>query len=213
MKKRILFFVRNPFRILTVAISKLPYFSFIRGTSQYQNAINFETWFIQKVLNFGGNRSVYWPVHWSSRVVDPGNIEIGIDTCPGYMKGCYIQGKGGIKIGDYTQIAPNVVIVSSNHDVYDSRKHNDKKVTIGKYCWLGAGSKIMPGVELGDFTIVAAGAVVTKSFPDGHVVLGGVPAKEIRRLEKARCVRYEIGEKYYGYLNQQKFKIKFPENR
>ena len=50
------------------------------------------------------------------------------------------------------------------------------------------GAIILPGVTLGDFTIVAAGAVVTKSFPDGHVVLGGNPAKVIKHLEPEKCI-------------------------
>ncbi|TRX50249.1 acyltransferase [Fulvivirga sp. M361] len=121
------------------------------------------------------------------------------------MKGCYIQGKGGIHIGDYTQIAPNVVIVSANHDVYDSRNHILEKVIIGKYCWIGAGAKIMPGVILGDFTIVGAGAVVTQSFPDGYCIIGGVPAKQIKGLDKEKCIRYELKPTFYGYLKEEKF--------
>ena len=148
---------------------------------------------------------MYWPVHYTSKVVYPERILVGIDSSPGIMKGCYIQGQGGIDIGDYTQVAPNVVIVSSNHDLYDSRISIQKKVVIGKYCWLGAGCKIMPGVTLGDFTIVGAGAVVTKSFPDGHCILGGVPAKKIKDLEKERCIRYELEPKFYGYISEKNF--------
>jgi acetyltransferase-like isoleucine patch superfamily enzyme len=171
----------------------------------YQNTINFEFWFKQKVLNFGGNKNAYWPVHWTSQVYDVENILIGIDAYPGIMKGCYIQGKGGITIGDYTQVAPNVVIVSANHDLYDSRKHLKKPVKIGKYCWIGAGAKIMPGVELGDWTIVGAGAVVTKSFPDGYCVLGGVPAKVVKVLEKEKCIPFTNKIPYIGYIRYDKF--------
>jgi acetyltransferase-like isoleucine patch superfamily enzyme len=137
--------------------------------------------------------------------VDFENIKIGIDAYPGMMRGCYIQGKGGIEIGDYTQIAPNVAIVSANHDVYDSRKHIEAKVTIGKYCWLGAGCKIMPGVTIGDFTIVGAGAVVTKSFTEGHCIIGGTPAILIKELDKKKCIRYELEPKFYGYIAANKF--------
>jgi acetyltransferase-like isoleucine patch superfamily enzyme len=138
-------------------------------------------------------------------VYDAENIVVGIDAYPGIMKGCYIQGKGGIEIGDYTQIAPNVIIVSANHDVYDSRIHVSKKVSIGKYCWIGAGAKIMPGVELGDFTIVGAGAIVTKSFPDGNCVIVGNPAKKIRDLNKEECVYFETENPYNGYIPKNKF--------
>ncbi len=186
--------------VLTKFLRPFPLFSFLFNTSSYQNKVDWRCWFLQKVLNIGGNKKAYWPVHWSSQVFDVENILVGVDAYPGIMKGCYIQGKGGIEIGDYTQIAPNVVIVSANHDVYDCRKHIPSKVTIGKYCWLGAGCKIMPGVILGDFTIVGAGAVVTKSFQEGYCVLAGVPARKIKDLDVANCVRYELEPKFYGYI-------------
>jgi acetyltransferase-like isoleucine patch superfamily enzyme len=186
-------------------VKYLPFFKFIYQTRNYQCSINFDFWFIQKVLNIGGNRSAYWPVHYTSRIVCPENILVGVDAYPGIMGGCYIQGIGGIEIGDYTQIAPNVIIVSANHDVYDSRKHIEAKVKIGKYCWLGAGCKIMPGVTLGDFTIVGAGAVVTKSFPDGHCIIGGLPAIKIKDLDQSKCNRYELEPKFNGYLDSNRF--------
>ena len=49
------------------------------------------------------------------------------------------QGKGGILIGACPQIAPNLLIVSSNQDIYDSLRHTEEKVIMGNYCWLGAG--------------------------------------------------------------------------
>lgn len=205
MKAKILHLLRNPFSIFTYLITRLPYFSFIRETTDYQNTVNFSFWFLQNVLNFGGNKQAYWPVHWASQVYDAQNIYVGVDAYPGIMKGCYIQGKGGIYIGDYTQIAPNVVIVSANHDMYDNRKHIKAPVKIGKYCWLGAGCKIMPGVELGDFTIVAAGAVVTKSFPQGYCVIAGLPAKQIKELEKDKCVPFKNKIEYNGYIQSSKF--------
>jgi acetyltransferase-like isoleucine patch superfamily enzyme len=162
-------------------------------------------WFAQKILNIGGNRRAYWPVHFTSKVYAPERIMVGVDAYPGYMGGCYIQGIGGIRIGDYTQIAPNVSIVSSNHDIYDSRKNHAKEISIGKYCWIGAGAIILPGVVLGDWTIVAAGAVVSKSFPNGKCVIGGVPAKEIKFLDESKCVAYEHSVKYNGYIAAAKF--------
>lgn len=204
--KKINYLLQNPLLfIVTKIIKHIPYFDFLFKTEQYQCRISFWFWFSQKILNQGGNKRVYWPVHKTSVIVDFENIIIGLDVCPGLMRGCYIQGKGGIEIGDYTQVAPNVVIVSANHDVYDLRKHIEAKVTIGKYCWLGAGCKIMPGVTLGDFTIVGAGAVVTKSFSDGHCIIGGVPAKKIKDLEKGMCIRYELEPKYYGFIASHNF--------
>ena len=199
------YFKRNPLRLFSAPIIRLPYFGFLRNTTDYQNAINFSFWFKQKILNWGGNRKAYWPVHWTSKVYDVENIVVGVDAYPGIMNGCYIQGKGGIIIGDYTQIAPNVVIVSANHDVYDSRKHIPARVKIGKYCWIGAGAKILPGVELGDWTIVGAGAVVTKSFPQGHCVIAGVPAVHIKDLDKSKCIPFRNKVDYNGYIRSDKF--------
>ncbi|WP_332733000.1 acyltransferase [Flavihumibacter sp.] len=205
MISKLRFYLKNPFRLITVPLTRLPYFSFIRATDDYQNRINFDFWFKQKVLNLGGNRKAYWPVHWTSQVYDADKILVGVDAYPGIMKGCYIQGKGGIEIGDYTQIAPNVVIVSANHNVYDSREHISERVQIGKYCWIGAGAKIMPGVKLGDWTIVGAGAVVTKSFEEGFCIIGGVPATKIKDLDVSRCIPFQNKKLYHGYIKAEKF--------
>lgn len=199
------YFLRRPFQIFIVLITRLPFFRFIRDTADYQNKISFEFWFVQKVLGIGGNRKVYWPVHWASQVTNVENILVGVDAYPGIMKGCYIQGIGTIEIGDYTQIAPNVVIISANHDLYDTRKHVKEPVKIGKYCWIGAGAKIMPGVTLGNWTIVGAGAVVTKSFTGGYCVIAGVPAKKVKDLDKIKCVPFNNKVEYNGYIRSTRF--------
>ncbi|GAO45220.1 acyltransferase [Flavihumibacter petaseus] len=203
---KIKYFLRRPLQLIVVPVVRIfPGLKFIRETQDYQGFVNFEFWFTQKVLNIGGNRKAYWPVHFTSKVYDVEKIDVGIDAYPGIMGGCYITGRGGLTIGDYTQIAPNVAIVTANHDPYDSRKHILKPVAIGKYCWLGAGCKIMPGVVLGDWTVVAAGAVVTKSFPEGFCILGGVPAVKIRDLDKEKCVPFENKHKYRGYIKAEHF--------
>lgn len=203
--EKLVYNLRAPYLIPLAIITRLPYFAFIRATSDYQNRINFGIWFKQKVLNWGGNAKAYWPMHWTSKVYDIEKILVGIDAYPGMMNGCYIQGQGGIFIGDYTQIAPNVAIVSANHDPYDSRKHVLGPVKIGKYCWLGAGVKVMPNVELGDWTVVAAGAVVTKSFKDGYCIIGGVPASIIKSLDHEKCVPFKNKVEYNGYIRSDRF--------
>jgi acetyltransferase-like isoleucine patch superfamily enzyme len=206
MQKKLSYFLRKPLQLPIIILTKfIPYFKFLYQTSDYQNRVNFYFWFKQKVLNYGGNKNVYWPVHFTSKVFDPENIHIGVDAYPGIMGGCYITGRGGLYIGDYTQIAPNVVIVTANHDIYDSRKHIEATVKIGKYCWIGAGAKILPGVELGDWTIVGSGAVVTKSFTDGYCVIGGIPAIKIKELDKEKCIPFYHKFKFYGYLSENKF--------
>jgi acetyltransferase-like isoleucine patch superfamily enzyme len=202
-EKLVIWIATLPFKIIERACLALPYFSFIKNTRNTQTPITFKMWWDQKIK--GNNRHCYWPVHKSSLVVGSRNIYAGIETCPGYMPGCYIQGIGKIYIGDYTQIAPQVGIISANHDLYDSRKHIIKDVKIGKYCWLGMGAIILPGVSLGDYTIVAAGSVVTKSFPDGYCVIGGNPAKIIRELEKDKCIFHKSEIEYNGYIPSGEF--------
>lgn len=156
----------------------------------------------------------YWPVHSSSKVGDAAKIKPGVDVCPGYSPGCYIQTQGYITIGDYTKIAPNVGIITGNHDVYDVNTHTEPQdVVIGDYCWIGMNAVILPGVSLGDFTTVAAGAVVTKSF-EGYAVIGGAPAKVIKNLDKHKCVRSRNEKEFVGYVankDVQKFRKKFIE--
>ena len=206
MFERINYFLRRPLQLPIVLITRcFPHFRFIYETSDYQGFANFEFWFKQKILNWEGNKSAYWPVHFTSKVYDADRILVGVDAYPGIMGGCYITGRGGLTVGDYTQVVPNVVIVTANHDLYDSRKHIVAPVTIGKYCWLGAGAKIMPGIELGDWTIVGAGAVVTSSFPQGYCVIGGVPARKIKELDKEKCIPYQNRYAYRGYIRENKF--------
>jgi len=206
MFTKAVYFLKNPLQLPIVLFTKLfPYFNFLYDTYDYQGYVNFEFWLRQKFSSNAQNKKAYWPVHPTSAVYDVDNILIGVDAYPGIMGGCYITGRGGLEIGDYTQIAPNVVIVTANHDLYDSRKHIPKPVKIGRYCWIGAGAKVLPGVVLGDWSIVAAGSVVTKSFPDGYVVIGGVPAIRIKDLDKTKCIPFESKEKYHGYIPAAKF--------
>ena len=119
--------------------------------------------------------------------------------------GCYIQGAGTVHFGDYVQLAPNVGILSANHDLYDQRKYNAAPIVIGDYSWIGMNSIVTAGVVLGPRTIVAAGAVVTKSFPDGFCILAGVPAKVGKYLDKECFQPWHLENEYYGYIPKEKF--------
>jgi acetyltransferase-like isoleucine patch superfamily enzyme len=134
------------------------------------------------------NADVPWAVHHTSTIHSPQYIRRGKHVFPGDSPGVYINANNGITIGDYTNIGPNVGLISANHDPVD----NDRQVTtdaieIGSFCWLGMGAVILPGVRLGDFTIVGAGAVVTRSFPEGFCVIAGNPATMIKQLNKTEC--------------------------
>lgn len=145
-------------------------------------------------------------MHFTSRVSQPHRILVGFDSFPGYMPGGYIQGVGKIILGDAVRIGPNVGLISGNHLIADSRSYEDTKtIRLGNYCWIGMNSVVLPGVKLGDYTIVGAGSVVTKSFSDGYQVIGGNPARIIKRLDPKLCDHYDVDRDYRGYIPVNKF--------
>lgn len=124
-----------------------------------------------------------WPAVHSCHVSNPNNIIFHPDDLNNFQSpGTYFQNfKATITLGRGTYIGPNVGIITANHDFDDLAVHEaGQDVIIGEACWLGMNSVILPGVVLGAKTIVAAGAVVTTSFPEGRVVIGGVPAKVLK---------------------------------
>ncbi|MBI1292301.1 acyltransferase [bacterium] len=138
-------------------------------------------WRLLQLLGF--NTHVPWPVHFTSTVIWPRRVKLGVGTYPGDSPGCYIQASNGIEIGDRTNLAPNVGLISANHDPEDNTRWLPAEpIRLGKDCWIGMNAVILPGVQLGDKTVVGAGAVVTKSFPQGHCIIAGNPAREIRSL-------------------------------
>lgn len=171
-----------------------------QGTSA---PITVKSWFYQKILGF--NRSAYWPTHPSTVVHGVENIRIGIGTAPGLSQGCYITGNDKLEIGDYTIIAPNVGLITANHDKNDYRIYHNQRIKIGKYCWIGMNAVILPGVILGNHTIVGANAVVTTSFPNGYCVIAGNPAKEIKKLDKRNVIEYKNKFEYIGYIPKKEF--------
>jgi acetyltransferase-like isoleucine patch superfamily enzyme len=188
-------------QLLSILHPKL--YKIIQETKSTQTPVQFKYWFWQKIL--GINRGVYWPVHFTSIVSGGKNIVAGIDTSPGYMPGCYIQGIGRIEIGDYTQISANVGIISANHSLEDTRKHIVEFVKIGKYCWIGMNSVILPGVTLGDYTVVGAGSIVTKSFPEGYCVIAGNPARKIKDIVIEDSSGFKNEHEYNGYIKASEF--------
>lgn len=87
---------------------------------------------------------------------------------------------GGIELEEGVMLAPAVRIATINHDMNERHtKYTYGKVLIKKNAWIGMGATICPGVTVGEYAVVAAGAVVTKDVPD-FAVVGGVPAKVIR---------------------------------
>ena len=151
-----------------------------------------------------GLSKTYWPKDKTCLVAHPRRIYVGINSKVG-RPGSYIQGAGKVYIGDYVRFAPNIGILSSNHDLYDRDVYNNKPIKIGDYSWVGMNATIMSGVELGVCTIVGAGAVVTKSFPEGFCVIAGNPAKVIKYLDKEKFKPWRYPVEFYGYIPKEKF--------
>lgn len=154
-------------------------------------------------------------MHYTSTVIEPKNILIGVGTAPGLSPGCYIQGRGFLNIGNYVGIGPNVGIMAGTHHLHDLRIPRNGKTKIGDYCWIGMNSVIMPNVELGDFTIVQAGSVVKSSFKDGYCVIGGNPAVLIKQfLPESHHLfeRYRNEYEYVGFFRKEKFDKWRPKN-
>lgn len=125
-----------------------------------------------------------WPV--SPYIDCSKNIEFDIDDVNNFWgSGNYYQTfDAKIVIGKGCWIAKNVGIITSNHDLYNPSEHQPgEDVVLGEHCWVGMNSVILPGVTLGPHTVVGAGSVVTKSFPEGYVIIGGNPAKVIRNIQ------------------------------
>lgn len=181
----------------------LPYFHFVKNTRGRPQARRLDIWFHQKVLGY--NKQAYWPVHWTSIVSEPQNILVGCDSHPGGSPGSYIQGVGRIRIGDYCYFGPNIGIISANHDSTNLGTHIPGFVEMGDSCWIGMNAIILPNVILGDFTIVGAGSVVTKSFPEGHCVIAGNPAQKIKDLDKSACKKEHHSPEYVGYVRKADF--------
>ncbi len=138
----------------------------------------------QKFL--GVNRHLPWPASPSIRVGKAAHIEFDISDLANFQGiGNYFQcHRGRIRMGKGCYIAPGVGIITENHDPADPDKHLPAQdVILGPKCWIGMNAVVLPGVILGENTVVGAGAVVTKSFPEGGQILVGVPAKPIQRSE------------------------------
>lgn len=92
-----------------------------------------------------------------------------------------------IYVGEYTMFGPNVTIATAGHPILpELRKYYyqyNMPVHIGKCCWIGAGVLIMPGVSIGDNTVIGAGSVVTKDIP-ANVVAYGNPCRVIRDINE-----------------------------
>lgn len=148
--------------------------------------------------------NIYYPYDKNSTVC--GNLLVGKNVKLTQRGGCYIQGWGKVFIGDYVEITQNCIIISSNHKLTNQAENVFKETIIGDHCWIASNSLIMAGVVLGPRTVVAAGSVVTKSFPEGYVLIGGNPAKVIKEIQREEFVPKHFDREMYGWISADKFK-------
>lgn len=129
-------------------------------------------------------------IHTGAKFYDPRGVTIGEDTIIG--EGVTLDGRARIVIGDHVDLATDVMIFNSEHDIEDENfKAVDHPVVIGDYVFIGPRSIILPGVKIGQGAIVAAGAVVSRDVAPSAVV-GGVPAKTIGE-RKLKILKYKLG--------------------
>lgn len=103
----------------------------------------------------------------------------------GLNTNCFVDASGGVTIGSWVRVGPNVTMISSSHvfdDVSKPIKQQGTKlqpVSIADDVWIGASATILGGVSIGKGAIIAAGAVVTRDV-EPFAIVGGVPAKVIK---------------------------------
>ena len=116
--------------------------------------------------NWGGHH-----VHFGKNIYANFNLTLGDDT--------------HIYVGDYSMFGPNVTIATAGHPIDPELRRQglqyNMPVHIGKYCWLGAGGIVMPGVTIGDNTVIGAGSIVTRDIPSG-VGAVGTPCRILREV-------------------------------
>jgi len=109
------------------------------------------------------------------------NINIGKNVFINHA--CTFMDRGGITLEDNVLIGPKVNLITTNHPINPAERRAtiSNPIVIKKGAWIGVGATILPGVTIGENSIVAAGAVVSKDVPD-NVIIGGIPAKFIKSI-------------------------------
>ena len=129
--------------------------------------------------NFGGHH-----VHFGKSVYANFNLTLVDDT--------------HIYVGDHTMFGPNVVVATAGHPIVPELRElayqYNAPVHIGRNCWLGAGVIVLPGITIGDNSVIGAGSVVTKDIP-ANVVAVGNPCRVLREINEKDREYYFKGRK------------------
>ena len=112
--------------------------------------------------------------------------QIELDDGVGFNYGCYVNGIGGLVIGEGTIFGPYTMIHTANHKTDDVTRpipeqgwEDSPPVQIGAQCWIGMGVCILPGVRIGEGCVIGAGSVVTTDL-DAYTVAAGNPAEAVK---------------------------------
>lgn len=125
----------------------------------------------------------------SVRISGVENLKLGRNVSMHYWS--YFSAEGGLSIGNDVAIGHFCNIMTTEHKFNDASRPIKAQpliflpVTIGDDVWIGSNVTILAGVEIGPRSVIAAGAVVKQSYPQGHVVIGGVPARVLKTLSAA----------------------------
>lgn len=129
-------------------------------------------------------------IHMRCNFFNPEGVEIGEDSIIGDH--AFLDGRAKLKIGNHVDIASQVMIYNSEHDIHSEDFHAiEEPVDIADYVFIGPGVIIQPGVTIKKGAVIAAGAVVAKDVKAFSIV-GGVPAKFIG-WRKNKNPRYKLG--------------------
>ncbi|HEY9132893.1 MAG TPA: DapH/DapD/GlmU-related protein [Dyella sp.] len=114
-----------------------------------------------------------------------GGVDISVGRNVFINQNCTFYDLGGLDIGDDVMIGPNVSLITSGHPIEPSRRRDGvtaRPIAIERNVWIGAGVTVVGGVTVGENSVIAAGAVVTKNVAPNTLV-GGNPAKVIRSID------------------------------
>lgn len=171
-----------------IIILKIFYSSkFIKGRHFNKGELNGIKWGLlgiwrQKILRF--NSYIPWPAHYSIKISNVNRIIFDMDDLNIFQSpNVYFQNiNANIYIGKGVYIAPNVGIITTNHDIHDLDKHVlGKDIVIGDKVWIGMNSIILPGVTIGNNSIIGAGSIVTKNIPENCIAVGN-PCQVLRKI-------------------------------